>query len=121
MNATTQAGGLALLVVALARPQETKGWTTTSTEGVAIQIVYDRSGSMREPMPDNESMTKNEVARDALVKFIKGDGGTLRGREGDMVGLIAFARFADHRCGNSCHVLRDAEALDREFRHMLRA
>ncbi len=88
-------GGLALLVVALARPQETKGWTTTSTEGVAIQIVYDRSGSMREPMPDNESMTTNEVARDALVKFIKGDGGTLRGREGDMVGLIAFARFAD--------------------------
>lgn len=87
--------GLALLVVALARPQETTGWTTTSTEGVAIQIVYDRSGSMREPMPDNESMTKNEVARDALVKFVKGDGTSLRGREGDMVGLIAFARFAD--------------------------
>lgn len=86
---------LGLLVVALARPQETTGWTTTSTEGVAIQVVYDRSGSMREPMPDDESKTKNEVARKALVDFVKGDGGTLRGREGDMVGLIAFARFAD--------------------------
>jgi Ca-activated chloride channel family protein len=83
------------VVVALARPQETTGWTTTSTEGVAIQVVYDRSGSMREPMPDNESATKNEVARKALVDFVKGDGGSLRGREGDMVGLIAFARFAD--------------------------
>ncbi len=88
-------GGAGLLIVALARPQETKGWTTTSTEGVAIQIVYDRSGSMREPMPDDESRTKNEVARDALVRFVKGDDASLRGREGDMIGLIAFARYAD--------------------------
>lgn len=90
-----RAAVLGLLVVCLARPQETKGWTTTSTEGVAIQIVFDRSGSMREPIAEGSSVSKNEVARQALIEFVKGNGRDLKGRTGDMVGLIAFARYAD--------------------------
>ncbi len=87
---------VALIVFALARPQASTGWTTTSTEGLAIQIVYDRSGSMGESIGDAEGdVSKNQVAVKALTDFVKGDGKNLRGREGDMIGLIAFARYAD--------------------------
>lgn len=85
---------LAVIVLAVARPQASTGWTTTSTEGLAIQIVYDRSGSMGEPIEDG-GPSKNEVARQALIDFVKGDGKALQGRPGDMIGLIAFARYAD--------------------------
>ncbi|MBX3379034.1 MAG: VWA domain-containing protein [Phycisphaeraceae bacterium] len=85
---------LGAIVLAVARPQASTGWTTTSTEGLAIQIVYDRSGSMGEPIGDGGE-SKNEVARQALIDFVKGDGKGLRGRAGDMIGLIAFARYAD--------------------------
>lgn len=86
---------LSLLIVALARPQQTQGWTTTSTEGIAIQLVFDRSGSMREPIADGSGVSKNEVARQALIEFVKGNGRDLKGRTGDMIGLITFARYAD--------------------------
>lgn len=82
------------ILFAIARPQASSGWTTTSTEGLAIQIVYDRSGSMSEPIGDGDT-SKNEVARQALIDFVKGDGKELQGRAGDMIGLIAFARYAD--------------------------
>lgn len=87
---------LTLIITALARPQALTGWTTTSTEGLAIQIVYDRSGSMSEPIDGEEGgETKNQVAVKALTDFVKGDGKDLKGRLGDMIGLIAFARYAD--------------------------
>lgn len=85
---------LAAVFLAIARPQASTGWTTTSTDGLAIQIVYDRSGSMNEPIGDDET-TKHEVARRALIDFVKGDGKELKGRAGDMIGLIAFARYSD--------------------------
>jgi Ca-activated chloride channel family protein len=88
-------GAVALLVGALARPQESQGWTTTSTEGIAIQILLDRSGSMREPISDSGDVSKIELARRTVTDFVKGDGRKLKGRPGDMVGMIAFARFAD--------------------------
>ncbi len=85
---------LALLVLALARPREPKGWTTTSTQGLAIQIVLDRSGSMREPMGGSDA-SKSAVARKTITDFVNGNGKDLKGRAGDMIGLIAFARYAD--------------------------
>lgn len=86
---------LALLIVAFARPQGSTGWTSTSTEGVAMQIVFDRSGSMREAMGGTgEEVSKIERARKTVVDFVQGDG-ALKGRTGDMIGLIAFARYAD--------------------------
>ncbi|MFN0133137.1 MAG: vWA domain-containing protein [Phycisphaerales bacterium] len=87
---------LALLIVAIARPQETSGQRKTSTEGVALQIVMDRSGSMREPIEyEGAEATKLEVVQRVLAAFVLGDGKALKGRPGDMIGLIAFARFAD--------------------------
>lgn len=85
---------LALLVLALARPREPKGWTTTTTEGLAIQIVLDRSGSMREPMGGSDA-SKSAIARKTISDFVGGNAKDLKGRAGDMIGLIAFARYAD--------------------------
>lgn len=87
-----------LLVVALARPQDIRGQTRTRTEGVAIQIVVDRSGSMDEPMEDSgRGARKMDVVTRVLRGFILGGEG-LEPREGDMLGLIAFARYADTIC-----------------------
>lgn len=87
---------LALLIFAAARPQLVSGKTKTSTEGIAIQIVLDRSGSMREPIStDGDQLTKMTVVKKALANFVLGDDKTLRGRTGDMIGLITFARYAD--------------------------
>lgn len=87
---------LSLLVVALARPQETSGRTRTTTEGIAIQIVLDRSGSMGEPIEvGGRSATKLAVVQRVLKEFVEGDGRSLKGRTGDLIGLIAFARYAD--------------------------
>jgi Ca-activated chloride channel homolog len=88
---------LGALIIAAARPGDTLGWTSVSTEGVAMQIVFDRSGSMRQPiaLDDGRQTTRMEVARRVVRDFAAGDGKTLRGRTGDMIGLIAFARYAD--------------------------
>lgn len=90
--------GLAGLTLALARPQSVAGQTRTRTEGVAIQIVVDRSGSMEEPMEDSgREARKMDVVTRVLQRFILGGEG-LEPREGDMLGLIAFARYADTIC-----------------------
>lgn len=87
---------LALLVFALARPQETSGQTKTSTEGVAMQLVIDRSYSMREPIPvGDEQVSKLELVKRVVHEFVAGNGHELKGRPSDMIGLICFARYAD--------------------------
>jgi Ca-activated chloride channel family protein len=87
---------LALLTAALARPQETSGHTKTSTEGVAMQLVIDRSGSMREPLDvSGQQVSKIDLVKQVVKDFVSGNGRDLNGRPGDMIGLITFARYAD--------------------------
>jgi Ca-activated chloride channel homolog len=87
---------LALLIFALARPQETSGQTRTSTEGVAIQLVIDRSGSMREPLDlSGQEISKIDLVKRVVGDFVQGNGKDLKGRPGDMIGLITFGRYAD--------------------------
>jgi Ca-activated chloride channel family protein len=95
--AALRAIALALLAVAIARPQSVEGRTQTSTEGIAIQIVVDRSGSMREGMPTPAGdARKMDVVKQVLLAFIAGNEELgLKGRDGDLVGLIGFARYAD--------------------------
>lgn len=87
---------LVLLVAALARPQHELGRTKTSTEGIAMQLVIDRSGSMDEPMNyDGRSVRRIDVVKEVATAFLVGDDDRLEGRAGDLVGMIAFASFAD--------------------------
>lgn len=95
--AALRAIALALLAVAIARPQSIQGRTQTSTEGIAIQLVVDRSGSMREPIstPSGEAR-KMDVVKQVVEAFVGGDENLgLNGRDGDLIGLVGFARFAD--------------------------
>ena len=71
----------ALLVVALARPQDVEQNTSTNTEGIDIMLAIDVSASMlaRDFQPDRITAAK-EVA-----------GSFIADRYGDRIGLVAFA------------------------------
>ena len=72
---------LALLIVALARPQSSSTNSTSNIEGIDIVMAMDVSGSMlaRDLKPDPLTAAKN-VASD----FVKG-------RPGDRMGLVIFS------------------------------
>jgi Ca-activated chloride channel family protein len=99
---------LALLIVALARPQDVLGTVRTKTEGVAIQLVIDRSSSMNETINfEGRPMTRFETVKRVASEFIAGNGRDLEGRAGDMIGVIAFGSYAD----TICPLVRDHAAL----------
>lgn len=89
---------LVLLIVALARPRKGTVISEISTEGVAIEAVVDRSGSMQAEMDFGEKLNRLEVVKKVLADFIQGGEKGLTGRSSDLVGLITFARYADTVC-----------------------
>ena len=76
-----RAAAFALLVVALARPQDVERLSHTNTEGIDIMLAIDVSGSMlaRDFRPDRITAAK-EVA-----------GSFIADRYGDRIGLVVFA------------------------------
>lgn len=97
--ALLRALALSALIVALARPQFGTGQVRTTTNGVAMMIVVDRSASMDEPFAfQGQQRSKIEVTREVVASFVEGDGKDLKGRPGDMIGLVTFAKFADTVC-----------------------
>lgn len=102
--------GVALLCVALARPQIGIGRVETSSDAVAIQLVVDRSGSMNQYMElDGALVTRIDAVKRVLRDFLLGDGRDLRGRVSDLVGLVVFARFAE----TACPLVRDARTVSK--------
>lgn len=89
---------LALLIFALARPRKGTVLSEISTEGVAIEAVVDRSGSMQAEMDFGQKLNRLEVVKKVLADFIEGDEKGLTGRPSDLIGLITFARYADTVC-----------------------
>jgi Ca-activated chloride channel family protein len=88
-----------LLIMALARPRKGTVLSEFSTEGVAIEAVVDRSGSMETEMDYyGQKLNRLEVVKKVLSDFIEGDKKDLKGRSNDLVGLITFARYADTKC-----------------------
>lgn len=79
---------IALLIVALARPQSTESWENSSTEGIDIVMAIDVSTSMlaRDLKPD-----RLEAAKDVAVKFIAG-------RPYDRIGLVVFSGESFTQC-----------------------
>lgn len=103
---------LALLIIALARPREGRERTVTQSEGIAIELVVDRSGSMRamDFRIDGERVDRLTAIKNVVGKFVLGSeaagesrfgeeskltGSKLTGRFNDLVGLAAFAGYAD--------------------------
>ncbi|MCD6392936.1 MAG: VWA domain-containing protein [Planctomycetes bacterium] len=90
---------LGLLIIALARPREGTSISHISTEGVAMEIVVDRSGSMAERMNyAGKRLNRLEVVKRVVAEFVKGNDDDLHGRTGDLLGLVSFARYADTLC-----------------------
>lgn len=88
-----------LLVLCVARPRKGNELSRVTTEGIAIELVVDRSGSMRamDFQGDNGRVNRLDAVKTVATEFITG-GGKLGGRPDDMIGLIVFAGFADAQC-----------------------
>ena len=82
----------ALLIIALAQPTLHPETLRTITEGLAIQIVLDRSASMStaDLNYDGALISRLEAVKRVSHDFIFGAGG-LQGRPNDMLGIICFA------------------------------
>jgi len=90
---------LVLLAIVLARPQKGVEQVRDVSEGVAIEMVVDRSGSMGAEMDyAGERLTRLEVVKRVFQEFVDGNGRELAGRPNDLIGMAAFARFADTIC-----------------------
>jgi Ca-activated chloride channel homolog len=91
--------GLALLVIAIARPQHGKEEFRIRAEGVAIEMVVDRSGSMQamDFELNNKQVTRLEVVKKVFKDFVNGEGG-LPGRPDDLIGLVDFGGFVEAKC-----------------------
>ncbi|MDC7222724.1 MAG: VWA domain-containing protein [Spirochaetales bacterium] len=73
-------------VTALARPQKGFSQVRQVTNGIAVEIVIDRSSSMSAPV--NNSQNRLDVVKELFKQFVQS-------RPDDMIGLISFARYAD--------------------------
>ena len=89
---------LALLVLALARPQSGASSTSIDSEGIDIILVLDISGSMLavDMTSDRRGATRQdvsrlEVAKEAAREFVEG-------RTADRIGLVVFAGQALTQC-----------------------
>lgn len=94
-----RAAALALLAVALARPQSGTEHVKDVSEGIAIEMVVDRSGSMGAEMEfKGERVNRLEVVKRVFAEFVEGNRKDLPGRPNDLIGMIAFARYPDTVC-----------------------
>ncbi len=91
---------LILIAVSIARPIKANEQTRVYVEGVAIEMVVDRSSSMLAVDFQTEGGKPTDrlsAVKAVATQFIMGGQG-LPGRPNDLVGLVAFARFADSLC-----------------------
>lgn len=87
---------IVLLVVGLARPVKANEQTRIFVEGIAIELVVDRSGSMQaiDFARGQREMDRLDAVKLVASEFVAGGGG-LAGRPHDLIGLVTFARYAD--------------------------
>jgi Ca-activated chloride channel family protein len=90
---------LALIIVAIARPQRQTDTEHHEQEGIAIQMLIDVSSSMDFTVDyHGQQRTRMDIAKQVLQEFVIGNGDDLTGRPNDLVGIISFARYADTVC-----------------------
>ena len=79
---------IALVIMAIARPQSTLSWRNEESEGIDIVLALDISSSMlaRDFEPD-----RMEAAKDLAIQFIAG-------RRNDRIGLVVFSGESFTQC-----------------------
>lgn len=80
--------GMALLIVALARPQSSSSWQDVTTEGIDIVLSLDISGSMQ---AEDFKPNRLEASKKVASKFIES-------RPSDRIGLVVFAGQSFTQC-----------------------
>ncbi|MGB7324354.1 MAG: VWA domain-containing protein [Rubripirellula sp.] len=103
---------LTLMIISLARPRYGKEQTIVTSEGIAIEMVVDRSGSMQalDFKIDGTNVDRLTAIKNVASKFVLGNPNdrasnrndenddqdiTAAGRVSDLIGLITFAGYAD--------------------------
>ena len=88
--------GLSLVVIALARPQHGLKDFRIRTEGIAIMMCLDRSGSMEalDFELDHQRVDRLTAVKHVFHDFVAGNG-DLPGRPDDQIGLVSFGGFAE--------------------------
>jgi Ca-activated chloride channel family protein len=88
---------LSLCVLALARPQWGVEMTRVDRSGISIAMLVDVSSSMSALDLELAGRRSDRLAvvKATLEDFVRGDGAMLAGRDGDAIGIITFARYAD--------------------------
>lgn len=100
-----RAAGLSLLVVAMARPIGNRTRSPLDGQGIDIALLVDVSGSMKsEDMARDES--RLDVAKRVLRNFVER-------RDGDRMGIIAFARYPITVCPFTLDSATVASFIDR--------
>lgn len=105
------------LAIALAGPRTGNAVSEIAREGIAIAMVVDRSSSMeaRDFVRGDTGTSRLDVVKRIFRGFVRGEGAFDEGREGDLIGLVAFARYADGLCpltldhGSLLAILEDVE------------
>jgi Ca-activated chloride channel homolog len=99
-----RAVGLLLMIVALAGPRWPDLRTRIATEGIALIMVVDVSGSMAEPdfTWKGERITRLDAVKRTFTLFVADgeglDGEPLEGRHDDLIGLVTFATRPENSC-----------------------
>lgn len=94
-----QIAGITALVIALARPQFGQEDYRVKSEGIAMALCLDRSGSMQamDFVLDGKRVDRFAVVRNIFRSFVLGDR-TFSGRPDDRIALIAFGGYVDALC-----------------------
>jgi Ca-activated chloride channel homolog len=97
-------GGLSLLLIALAGPRWPDRGSRIPTEGIAIAILVDVSGSMGQvdyPWSD-EKVSRLDAIKKVFRLFVEGgatpEGARLDGRGNDLIALVPFASAPEDLC-----------------------
>ncbi len=79
---------IAMLIMALARPQSTKNWKDVTTEGIDIVLALDISSSM---LARDFNPNRLEASKEIAKEFIKD-------RPNDRIGLVVFSGESFTQC-----------------------
>lgn len=93
--------GIALLIVAMARPQSSSVTENINSEGIDIVLCIDVSGSM---LAEDFQPNRIEAAKKVAINFVKG-------RPSDRIGLVIFAGESF----TQCPITTDHAVLDNQI------
>jgi Ca-activated chloride channel family protein len=99
-----RAGALLLLIAGVAGLRWPDRSTRIPTEGIAIQMAVDVSGSMaeRDFEWNNQRISRLEAVKRAFHLFVEGgetaNGIAFAGRPNDLIGLVTFATWPESPC-----------------------